>query len=338
MKRKVLSPEEIAELIKYQSTHSDNSTMQKFGLSRPNYNKILADNNIKRHPASWGRGQSRKASLTELDKKAIIDFYKDNNIKSTCSKFHIKEKHLREIFAEYNIIEHTAEEKMDIMLKNLKQTLVDKYNVDNITKDEATIKRIRATNLKKYGVDWYTKTSEYKNRVSETCLQKYGVTSYSACSKRKTELRTNAENWLAKKYRTQKLNSTFNTSRIEKEFYKLLQEKYGDSDVVWHYSNDSRYPFECDFYIKSLDLFIELHITWTHGGMPFDPELDICRSKLTNWTEKALVSKYYKNAIYTWTDLDIRKHASALTNKLNYLVFYNKGEILNWLKEENKEN
>ena len=29
-----------------------------------------------------------------------------------------------------------------------------------------------------------------------------------------------------------------------------------------------RYPFACDFYISSLDLFIECNYHWTHGGKP----------------------------------------------------------------------
>jgi len=339
MRRKVLNAEEINELINYQVTHSDNSTMQKFGLSRPNYNRILLEHNISRHPANWGRGQSRKTNLTESDKLAIINFYKDNNIKSTCSKFHLKEKHLYEIFVEYNITKHTQEEKTAIMLKNLKQTMIDKFGVDNPTKDKATLQKIKNTCLEKYGVNSYTKTSEYKVKASETCLQKYGAKSYSASHKRKTELKANAQSWLAKKYKTQKLNKTFNTSKLEAEVYRLLQEKYGSTDVIWHYSTDTRYPFECDFYIKSLDLFIELNITWTHGGMPFNPESDICKKQLAVWSEKALTSKYYTNAIYTWTDLDIRKQTKALTNKLNYKVFYSKNNILSWIKkEENKEN
>ena len=31
-----------------------------------------------------------------------------------------------------------------------------------------------------------------------------------------------------------------------------------------------RYPFACDFYISSLDLFIECNYHWTHGGKPYE--------------------------------------------------------------------
>lgn len=51
------------------------------------------------------------------------------------------------------------------------------------------------------------------------------------------------------------LNGTINTSRPENCVYEKLTTAF-KNDVVRYYS-DERYPFECDFYIKSLDLFIE---------------------------------------------------------------------------------
>ena len=44
--------------------------------------------------------------------------------------------------------------------------------------------------------------------------------------------------------------------------------------------------------------------------------------KFEQWQEKAETSAYYKNAIYTWTDLDVRKQKCAKENNLNYKVIY----------------
>jgi hypothetical protein len=49
--------------------------------------------------------------------------------------------------------------------------------------------------------------------------------------------------------------------------------------------------------------------------------------KLHLWEQKAMSSRYYKNAIYTWTDLDVRKKEIAKINNLNYLCIYNKQDL-----------
>lgn len=83
---------------------------------------------------------------------------------------------------------------------------------------------------------------------------------------------------------------------------------------------DSRYPYSCDFYIKSKDLFIELNLHWTHGGHPFDKNNPEDLVKLNAWKEKE--NKYYNNAIHTWTELDVNKKMCAEEHKLNYITIY----------------
>lgn len=134
-----------------------------------------------------------------------------------------------------------------------------------------------------------------------------------------------AQKWVdgqaEKRLKTLRDNGTFNTSSPEEKMYEELCLKYGNDDVVRQHKDD-RYGFACDFYIRSEDLFIELNKSWTHGGRPFDPNDKECIKQLEMWKEKAKTSDYYKNAIYTWTDLDIRKQNKAKENNLNYLCIY----------------
>lgn len=44
-------------------------------------------------------------------------------------------------------------------------------------------------------------------------------------------------------------------------------------------------------------------------------------------------TKFYNNAIQTWTDRDVNKRNVAKKNKLNYLVFYSILEIGKWIKD-----
>lgn len=126
---------------------------------------------------------------------------------------------------------------------------------------------------------------------------------------------------------TKRLLGTFNTSKEEDEVFNILKEAYGNGGVIRGYSSDTRYPFQCDFYIPSFDLFIECNFHWTHGGKKYDSSDMFCQSKLKEWEEKSEQSKYYKNAIYCWTDLDIRKFDVAVKNSLNYKAYYSLSEI-----------
>lgn len=133
---------------------------------------------------------------------------------------------------------------------------------------------------------------------------------------------------LAKQYETKKRNKSFNSSKPEDRYYIHLIDIYGEDDVVRQYRDD-RYPYACDFYVKSKDLFIELNFNWTHGGHPFDSQNEADIKKLAIWEEKAAKSEFYKNAIYTWTELDVKKQLVAKENKLNYIVYYSEEDAYN---------
>lgn len=75
-----------------------------------------------------------------------------------------------------------------------------------------------------------------------------------------------------KEYATKRKNKTFNSSKPEDKLYEELVTRYGKDDVVRQYIDRERYPFPCDFYIKSQDLFIEYNGTFEHGDKPFDPQ------------------------------------------------------------------
>ena len=129
-----------------------------------------------------------------------------------------------------------------------------------------------------------------------------------------------------KRNETLKNNNTFNTSKSEDKCYELLKSKF---HVVLRQYKSKKYPFSCDFYIPDKDLYIEYNGTWTHGNHLFDSFNKDDISKLNEWKEKSKKSRYYKNAIYTWTDLDVRKNNIAKQNNLNYIILWKLSDILN---------
>lgn len=112
-------------------------------------------------------------------------------------------------------------------------------------------------------------------------------------------------------------------SSFELTVFKKLVEKYGFDDVFYEYGlhpYDERYPFNCDFYIKSLDLFIELNIHPSHGGGWY---MDTHNDKLRLKHLKSSPNKQSNEIISTWAGRDIRKRELSKKNNLNYLVFWN---------------
>ena len=84
-------------------------------------------------------------------------------------------------------------------------------------------------------------------------------------------------------------------------------------------------------------MFIELNLTWFHGGHPFnkDSEEDIARlnhlmSKqayyISSKTGKVKKNSYF-DAVKCWTQRDPAKLQLAIQNNLNYIVIYKETEI-----------
>ena len=221
-----------------------------------------------------------------------------------------------------------------------KKTCLNKYGVDNYTKTEnhkmmyrdldileKILIKTRNTSLKKYGVDHYSKTQKFKDKYKRTCLQRYGVDNVSKSFYFKNKMKSKQKEIVDKRNKTKQINHTFNSSRIENIFNIELKSKF--PDVIHHYSTDSRYPFECDFYIPSKDLFIELNFHWTHGFEPFDKNNSKHKIQLDLWRSKN--TKFYDKAIEVWTERDILKLETFKKNSLNYKIFYNKNSFEEWL-------
>lgn len=149
-------------------------------------------------------------------------------------------------------------------------------------------------------------------RQRQTLNKRYGVDN----PMRKKEFVKS--NWVSKKK-----NGTCQTSQPENKMHKILIDVFGEHDVDRHHCDDVRYPFACDFYIKSRDIFIELNGTWFHGRHWFDKNNADDIETLKMWQNKFKMGhKAYGQAITIWTVSDPLKFKTAKENGLNYFVFW----------------
>lgn len=219
--------------------------------------------------------------------------------------------------------------KMNISAKRIKKNMTEEEKSHRIqafkntwysaSDEEKQLRNKRNSDRKK---DWW-------HNVSEEVL-KHRSKQYKQTMSSKTE--EQLKDIQNKIYETKKKNNTLNISKPEKYYENILKEKYSDNLVCQYKSQ--KYPFACDFYIKHLDLYIDLNFHWTHGKHLFNINNVKDQEILMLWQQRSLKSKFYQNAIYTWTDLDVRKDKITTQNNINRLVFYNENEFNSWLKED----
>lgn len=164
------------------------------------------------------------------------------------------------------------------------------------------------------------KPKPLKGRAIDTCFKPNNI----PWNKDKVGLQHWTDEQFHKYQTTMSKKGWFGTKPTKNEInvYNDLIKQYSINDIVCQYYDKDRYPFKCDFYIKSVDLFIEVNAHWTHGGMPFDGTNPHCIEQLKIWKEKSKTSKFYQNAITTWTVRDVRKQQIAIENHLNYKTIY----------------
>lgn len=154
---------------------------------------------------------------------------------------------------------------------------------------------------------------------SKTMLERYGVEHY-----------TIAKDFLQKARNSLTKNKTWTTSKVEDQIYELLLKKF--PDTVRQYSSDE-YPFNCDFYIPSMKLYIEYQGTWSHGRRAFDLNNADCINTLNKWKDRLKqlgLSSRYADAIKVWTVRDPLKRKTAKDNNLNWIEFFDMKEFEDW--------
>ena len=241
-------------------------------------------------------------------------------------------RNIKKIFTEEELNQLKIVSRKKAVLK-YKKTWKEKYGTDNPNELESIKRKIKNTFIKNYGTDNPMKNKDIQEKSKNTVKRKYGVRNYFQ-SNRFKELISDKEfvrNNVIKSNSTKRKNHTFNSSKMELKVLGLLKEKF--PDVKYQYYSE-KYPFNCDFYIPSIDTYIEFNGMWTHGKEPFNPLNENHIHTLDNWKELSKKSKFYRNAINVWTDLDVRKRETAKQNNIKLLEFWNIEDVIRWLNKK----
>ena len=303
------------------------------GLTEYQFRQIKKEGGFQKiAPKQFKREVLQRVSIDEIEA-----FYSNHSFKETATFFSISEGNLKSLLMEYNIT-HTEEQKVEYRRK----TCLDKYGEtcvlltkqirDKCESPEVLAKgqeTARQRRLEKYGVEYTWQIPGVLEKTRQTNLERYGTERGWASTeegKAYTSALHSDPEYQARTNASKKKNHSFNSSKPEEGIYLQLVSIFGEEDVVRQYRDSIRYPFNCDFYIKSLDLFIELNLHWTHGTVPYVENDPVCNAKLKRWQDKG--TEYYKTAIQVWTEKDVTKINTARKNNINYLVVYPKDEFI----------
>lgn len=277
--------------------------------------------------------------VLEKKKQVYLDKYGvDNPLKS---------KEIREKIKKTNLERYGTENPTAFGTEKYKQSMINKYGVENAYQiSEIREKRLqnlhseksdnerKQTLLKRYGVtspllipDVVDKaqknshTPEALEKQKQTNLERYGV----GCVFQREDVieKSHSEEANSKREKTLHENGTYGKSQAEDRCYDLLRSIFPSTKRSY---KSEQYPYLCDFYVPELDLYIECHFFWTHGGHFFDKNNSEDLAKVEEW--KSRHTDFYNNAIQNWTVRDLAKLECAHKNNLNYLVCWSEEEFV----------
>ena len=300
-----------------------NDTKKIKQQNNPDYFKDISKKASKTYELKTGYKNASQNPEVKLKKQqTYLDHYNTtHNMKS-----HTGLKEYQDaIFNKYGVY---SVFQVDEIKEKTKNTLKTHLSVDYVFQSKECLEKSKITRYLKNNGKYNSDESLIKAQI--TYFNKTGYKFTLQNPEVQKKIHENMDQINTKRYLTKKKNGTFNTSKPEEETYKLLCEKFGKNNVFRQYKSE-KYPFNCDFYIKTQDLYIECNFSWTHGGHWFNESNKNDLTILNKWKEKAKKSNYYKNAIKNWTKRDLEKLAIAKENNLNYLVFWKYTDVKSYI-------
>lgn len=296
------------------------TNLEKFGVEYPQ--SLEEIKNKARNTCKERYGGDGPMSSELVKEKSKISCKERYGVDHPMQSREIIEKNILTCIKKYGV---TRPAKLNNVIEKTKNTCREKYGTNYVWQSDKIKEKIKETVLEKYGVENILKSESIKEKIKETCKERYGVEYYGQSQEFKDYMKQNHEEIQNKINNTKKKNHTFNTSKPEEELYLYIKDKF--SEVKRQYRDKERYPFCCDFYIPSLDYFIELQGHWTHNDHPYNKYNMEDQKILDEWKSKN--TKFYDNAIRCWTISDVKKRTTARNHNLNFK------EV--WTLEEGKE-
>ena len=302
--------------------------LKHYGVENPRQSKVIANKIQNTVRQKYGvdyvvqsvdvRNKSKETCLehygvenpmqsVDVRKKAEATNLERYGVKNSMMLSSVREKAKQTMLSRYGV-EHALQN--DAIKAQWIETNKKLYGVENPQQSEMVKEKTRITNLQRYGSENPFGSELIMDKIHTIIVDRYGV-DYPAQNKEIYQ----------KGIETKRERGTFNSSMCEDILFKSLCDVFGENDVLTQYTSDE-YPFRCDFYIKSRNMYVELNGLWTHGSHWFDKSNSNDFEILNDWMSKSENSDYYSKAVEVWSKRDVLKRQCAIDNNLNYIVFW----------------
>lgn len=291
--------------------------------------KQIKDENI---PEGFTKGRLKKIKkidilIQKISKQDLFDYYivKNNSYLDTMNYFNLEIRaDLRQLLSYYKIakdhkksakyakrIKKTNEEYKLIGLKSAETQRNNWLNKTDIEKKAYSDKQKLAHSTESFKKTISQINKDYRKNLDKDIEIAKNRQRSESCKKA-----WNNKDLIKKRNETAKLNrlnreKSLCRTIIEQNIYNELYKYF--KDIQYDIFVDNRYPFYCDFYIKSLDLFIEIQGHPSHGKIPF---------YANNLESLNIAYKLYGS----WRDIYIHKDPEklkiAIQNNLNLIRIY----------------
>lgn len=211
--------------------------METWGVEYP----LLADVN------------KEKATLTCIKNHGVRNILLKSEVRSRCL-IRLRDPDVRS--RRRNSLKASAKDRF----KKGRATLLARYGVDHNFKIDA-VKRVRSLVwLQRYGVDNPFKSDLVKRKIARTNHLRYGgYPLQNALIRARIDWHASRR----KAHETMKRRGTYGKSRVEDRMHDALSAKFGQHDVARQIIVNDRWPI--DFYVKSLDVYVQLDGVYWHG-------------------------------------------------------------------------
>lgn len=207
-------------------------------------------------------------------------------------------------------------------VEKLVETQLNEYGGVGIAGANAYAKMVN-TVRNRYGVDNVMQSDEIKSKIvspfaDKAVHQKAVYNRWISCQKE-----------IESGFLSGDLTAGKLVSRHERIIYYELVNRFGIKDVYFSYGihpYDARYPYNCDFYIKSLDLFIENNADYSHGGHWYNPSNKDDFQRMLDMYKSG--KRRTLKAVESWTVSDVAKREKAKSSGIKYLVFWDSGTVI----------
>lgn len=278
-----------------------------------------------------GRLQRKETKLDKLSAKYPYEFVYDLYIIQNESfieivkKLGITEKDFRRLLTRYKI-----KKSRNLSQKNNTYIRPHELSVALGKKSSETQKKMWQNKTPQQKTEWSRKQSEahstesFKSTISNA-NKLYYQRAMTECpdvlEERNNRRRESCKDiWTAerlqKRAETAKQNRVLQKSKLcrtisEQKLYDCLLQEF--EDLQYDVRVDDRYPFFCDFYIPSLDLFIELQAHQSHGKLP-----------INYLNENQFPDDRYRDV---FARRDVEKYETALKNNINLIRVYPRASL-----------